>query len=65
MYRRIRLVKAAAYVGVHPATLRRWAHGGLVRHYLMGPGRYMEFEERDLDDLIASMRREQHTPPID
>jgi predicted site-specific integrase-resolvase len=62
--KRLSLRVAASQVGVSPLTLRRWAYEGLVTYYLVGPGRYMQFEQADIDALLASMRRERHTPPI-
>jgi excisionase family DNA binding protein len=62
--KRIRLAKAAELVGVHRTTLRRWCHEGIVSYYVVGRGNYIEFEQRDIDALIASMRRERAVPPV-
>jgi excisionase family DNA binding protein len=63
--RRIRLKEAAARVGVTHHTLRRWAKRGLISHYLIGPGQYMEFDQREVEAFIVSMRRERATPPVE
>ena len=63
--RRIRLKEAARRIGVNHFTLRRWAKRGLISHYLVGPGKYMEFDQRDVDALVVGMRRERNHPPVE
>jgi excisionase family DNA binding protein len=61
---RIRLKEAAAKLGVHPETLRRWAQEGMVTYWAVGRGRYMEFEPRDIEALDTSFRRDRAAPPV-
>lgn len=46
---------AAAYVGVHPSTLRDWAERGLVTH-LRTPGGHRRFAASDLQAFVAANR---------
>ncbi len=50
------LSAAAAFVGVHPSTLRDWAERGLVAH-LRTPGGHRRFSEADLRAFVESNRR--------
>lgn len=43
--------EAAAYLRVHPDTLKRWVKTGKCRAYRMPSGRY-RFRRSDLDGLI-------------
>lgn len=61
---RIRLKEAAARLGVHAETLRRWAKAGDVRHWSVGKGRYMEFDPADIDALDSSFKRDKTEPPV-
>jgi excisionase family DNA binding protein len=61
---RIRLREAATRVGVHPETLRRWAHEGMVPYWAVGRGRYMEFDPKDIEAMNNSFRRERPAPPV-
>jgi excisionase family DNA binding protein len=61
---RIRLKVAAAMLGVHAETLRRWAHDGMVTFWAVGRGRYLEFDPKDIEALDRSFRREHHEPPV-
>jgi len=62
---RITLREAAGRLGVSIWTLRRWAHGGLINHYLIGSGHYMWFDPRDVEALALSWERRQRTPPVE
>ncbi len=53
------LSQAAAQLGVHPATLRRWSDHGEIR-VLVTPGGHRRFEQTDLDAF-----RERHDLPAD
>jgi excisionase family DNA binding protein len=53
----LRLGEAADYLGVHPATLRRWADEGRVT-CSRTPGGRRRFVQTDLDLFLASMRSE-------
>lgn len=46
--------QAAALVGVHPATLRRWAKAGRVPHGWAGSE--MRFRRQDVEELIHGSR---------
>jgi excisionase family DNA binding protein len=61
---RIRLKTAAAMLGVHGSTLRRWAHEGMVTYWAVGRGRYMEFDPKDIEALNSSFKRERQAPPV-
>jgi excisionase family DNA binding protein len=61
---RVRLKTAAAMLGVHPETLRRWAHEGLVTYWAIGRGRYMEFDPKDVEAFEASWKRDRVEPPV-
>ena len=62
---RVRLKDAAQILGIHPETLREWAHEGMVTYWAVGKGRYMEFERSDIEALDASFRREKPSPPVE
>ena len=49
---------------VHPETLRRWAHEGMVTYWAIGRGRYMEFDPKDIEALDVSWRRDRKEPPV-
>jgi excisionase family DNA binding protein len=61
---RIKTKEAALRLGVHPDTLRRWAHEGIISYWAVGKGRYMEFDPRDIEALEASWRRDRNSPPV-
>ena len=61
---RVRLKEAAAQLGVHAETLRRWAHEGMVTYWAVGRGRYMEFDPKDIEALNVSFRRDRAEPPV-
>lgn len=61
---RISLKEAAARIGVHYETLRRWAKDGMISHWAIGKGGYLEFDPKEVDALIASFRRDRNTPPV-
>jgi excisionase family DNA binding protein len=54
-YRLLTVGQAAAYVGVSPASLRKWANDGRVHAYRT-PGGQRRFSVDDLDDFVRSMR---------
>jgi len=60
---RIRLKEAAAQIGVHPETLRKWAHQGMVPFWEVGRGRYMEFDPHEVEALDKTFRRDLPMPP--
>ena len=47
--------EAADYLGIHLATITRWAKAGKVAFYLT-PGGQRRFSKADLDELLTSMR---------
>ena len=47
--------RAAAYLGVSAASLRKWSNDGLVPVYRT-PGGQRRFSIEDLDEFIRSMR---------
>jgi len=47
--------EAAAYVGVSPASLRKWSNQGHVPVYRT-PGGQRRFVRADLDDFMRAMR---------
>jgi excisionase family DNA binding protein len=47
------LADAAAYLAVHPATIRRWVREQRLVAYQLGPsGKYL-FERSDLDRMVV------------
>jgi excisionase family DNA binding protein len=60
----LRVQEAAAYIGVHPGTIRRWAMDGILP-YLTLPGTRQErrFTLADCDALLASMRQPRKVQP--
>jgi excisionase family DNA binding protein len=46
---------AATYLGVSPASLRKWSNSGLVPTYRT-PGGQRRYSVEDLDEFIRSMR---------
>ena len=61
---RIRLKQAAAMLGVHPETLRRWAHEGMITYWAVGRGRFMEFDPADVEAFDNSFKRDRKEPPV-
>ena len=61
---RVRLKEAARMLGVHPETLRRWAHEGMVTYWAVGRGRYMEFDPADISAMDTSFKRDRQAPPV-
>jgi excisionase family DNA binding protein len=56
---------AATYVGVSPASLRKWSDQGLLRVYRT-PGGQRRYSVADLDEFIRTMRTQppgRTTPP--
>ena len=47
--------EAAAYLGVSPASLRKWSNSGLVPTYRT-PGGQRRYSVEDLDTFMRSMR---------
>lgn len=47
----LRLSDAAAIIGVHPETLRRWADAGKVRTFRT-PGGQRRFYRADVENLL-------------
>ena len=54
------LTKASEYLGVHSATLRRWANDGQIT-FMLTPGGHRRFALKDLQKF-ASARRQAHLP---
>jgi excisionase family DNA binding protein len=52
----INVGKAAAYLGVSPASLRKWSDGGQVTFYRT-PGGQRRYSRADLEEFIRSMRQ--------
>jgi DNA-binding transcriptional MerR regulator len=59
---RISLREAAALLDTSVWSLRRWAKAGVITHYLVGAGNYMEFDPRDIEALRESWRRPARLP---
>jgi excisionase family DNA binding protein len=49
--------EAAAIVGVHEDTLKRWARDGKIRAFRT-PGGHWRFRQADLDEFIAGRTSE-------
>lgn len=49
----LRLSDAAAIIGVHPETLRRWADAGKVRSFRT-PGNQRRFDRVDIEQLLIA-----------
>lgn len=47
--------QAAAYLGISPASLRKWSNDGLIATYRT-PGGQRRYSRDDLDRFIESMR---------
>lgn len=47
--------QAAAYLGISPASLRKWSNEGLIATYRT-PGGQRRYSRDDLDRFIESMR---------
>jgi excisionase family DNA binding protein len=45
--------QAAAYLSVHPQTLRRWEQQGLIRPARIGPARRRRYTKQQLDAVAA------------
>jgi excisionase family DNA binding protein len=52
----INVGKAAAYLGVSAASLRKWSDGGQVTFYRT-PGGQRRYSRADLEEFIRSMRQ--------
>lgn len=50
------ITKAAAYLGVHPLTLRNWTEKGEITFYRT-PGGHRRFRQSDLVDFLAQMNQ--------
>jgi excisionase family DNA binding protein len=48
------LDEAAAYIGVHPWTLRRWINEGRLRAYRVGK-RLLRIRRSDVDALLTEL----------
>jgi hypothetical protein len=59
---RISLREAAVRLDTSVWSLRRWAKAGIITHYLVGAGGYMEFDPTDVEALRESWRRPQRRP---
>lgn len=46
------LAEAAAYLAVHPATIRRWVKRGRLTAYQVGPAGRYRFATTDLDLMV-------------
>lgn len=49
--------EAAAIIGVHPESLRRWAAEGLIPSFVT-PGGWRRFSRADIEAFIASRKSE-------
>jgi excisionase family DNA binding protein len=58
----INVGEAAAYLGVSPASLRKWCDKGLVAFYRT-PGGQRRFSHADLEKFKDSMRRPSRVEP--
>ena len=56
--------EAAAYLGVSPASLRKWSNSGLVPTYRT-PGGQRRYSVEDLDAFMRSMREPRGGGPSD
>jgi excisionase family DNA binding protein len=54
--------EAAAYLGVSPASLRKWSNSGLVPTYRT-PGGQRRYSVEDLDSFMRSMREPKQGAP--
>lgn len=52
----LRLRAAAAYLAVHPGTLRRWVCQGRVSCERLGARGDLRFRQTDLDEFLRSRR---------
>ena len=46
--------QAAEVLGIHPETLRRWAAGGLLNVYRVGPRRDRRFHRSEVIRLLTT-----------
>jgi excisionase family DNA binding protein len=49
--------EAAAMIGVHPESVRRWAADGLIPFFVT-PGGWRRFSRADVETFISSRRTE-------
>lgn len=49
--------EAAAFLGIHTNTLRKWSDMGLVPAYRQGAGGHRKFKRKDLLDYLDRMCR--------
>jgi excisionase family DNA binding protein len=59
--RLISVGEAAAYLGVSPASLRKWSNSGVVPTYRT-PGGQRRYRVEDLEEFMRSMRERGRTP---
>ncbi len=46
--------EVAAWLKVHPNTIRRWAERGLINSYRIGPRRDRRFDRTEVEQLLLS-----------
>ena len=48
------VAEVAAWLKVHPNTVRRWAQKGLINSYRIGPRRDRRFDRTEVEQLLIS-----------
>jgi len=48
------VAEVAAWLKVHPNTIRRWAQRGLLRYYRIGPRGDRRFDRTEVEQLLLS-----------
>ena len=48
------IAEVAAWLKVHPNTVRRWSQRGLIKAYRVGPRRDRRFDRTDVEKLLNS-----------
>ncbi len=46
--------EVAAWLKVHPNTVRRWSQRGLIKAYRVGPRRDRRFDRTEVEQLLIS-----------
>ena len=48
------VTEVAAWLKVHPNTIRRWSERGIIKTYRIGPRRDRRFDRTEVEQLLLS-----------
>ncbi len=48
------VAEVAAWLKVHPNTIRRWSERGIIKTYRIGPRRDRRFDRTEVEQLLIS-----------